>query len=385
LRDPRFATLVGAIDAELGGDGIAARAKSRSDEQWRALLALADWHRVGSVLARQLDPSATPRWVQERLGEGLLRDTARSLLFDKARADVLAALAGASIPVIPLKGSALVETIYPDATWRDMGDVDLLVERSRHAEAVAVVSELGYAPLPGSAPAGDTRHDPKLVSADGVVPIEIHRHVLDTVDARFDVDEIWARAQPSAAGTHQLAAPHDLLIHVCVHFVGARVIRSEGALAQIRDVAWIAARGDVDWSQLVAVSRRFGVSDRVRLALAVTDRLGLLPESAALPPLTRRDETQTERFAAVRVLTDRAYVPIGNWRANRSGLGSFMWWSRMHLSDVPPGELPDAAVPLHEALIDRWTGLRRGTRVLIASPVTAIRDVRVGRWMRTLQ
>jgi hypothetical protein len=385
LGDARFATLVDAIGAELGGAGIPALAMPQSDEQWRALLALAEWHRVGAVLARQLDPGATPRWVHERLGEGLLRDTARGLLFDSARADVLAALAGAAIPVITLKGSALVEMVYPDATWRDMGDVDLLVEPGRHAEAVAVVSALGYAPLPGSAPAGDTRHDPMLVSGDGLVPIEIHRHVLDTVDARFDVDEIWARAQPSATGTHRLAAPHDLLIHVCVHFVGARVIRSEGALAQLRDVAWIAARGDVDWPELVAVSRRFGVFDRVRLALAVTDRLGLLPESAALPPLTRRDETKTERFAAVRVLTDRAYVPIGNWRANRDGLGSFMWWSRMHFSDVPPGELPEAAVPLHAALIDRWAGLRRGARALVASPVTAIRDVRVGRWMRTLQ
>ena len=124
------------------------------------------------------------------------------------------------------------------------------------------------------------------MSADGLVLLEIHRHVLDDVDARFDLDEVWARSQPSATGTHRLAAPHDLLIHVGVHFVVGRVIRSEGALAQIRDMAWIAARGDVDWAQLLDVSRRFGVADRVRLALAVTDDLGLLPESAALPPLT---------------------------------------------------------------------------------------------------
>ena len=83
-----------------------------------------------------------------------------------------------------------------------------------------------------------------------------------------------------------------------MHFVVGRVTRSEGALAQIRDIAWIAARGDVDWAQLLDVSRRFGVADRVRLALAVTDRLGLLPESAALPALTREDAARAERFAA---------------------------------------------------------------------------------------
>ena len=79
-----------------------------------------------------------------------------------------------------------------------MSDLDLLVERDRHADATAVVTALGYAPLPGSKDAGDTRHDPKLVSADGLVPIELHRHVLDDVDARFDLDEVWTRSSRRA-------------------------------------------------------------------------------------------------------------------------------------------------------------------------------------------
>ena len=179
------------------------------------------------------------------------------------------------------------------------------------------------------------------MSADGLVPLEIHRHLLDDVDERFDLDEIWARSRPSATGTHRLAAPHDLLIHVCVHFVVGRVTRSEGALSQIRDMAWIAARGDVDWAQLLDVSRRFGVADRVRLALAVTDDLGLLPESAALPPLTRREAARAQRFAA----SSRADRPRTRaarlLAANRAGFDEFLWWSRVHLSDVPAGELPD--------------------------------------------
>ena len=134
-RDSRFATLIEAMQAELRGDALAVRALPESDAQWRALLAVADWHRVSAVLARTTPADAAPGWVRERLDEALMHDTARSLRLDHARAGVLAALAEAGIQAMPLKGSALVETVYPDATWRDMSDIDLLVERDRHAEA----------------------------------------------------------------------------------------------------------------------------------------------------------------------------------------------------------------------------------------------------------
>lgn len=381
--DSRFAVLLGAIDAELGGAGIPEAAVPRSDSGWNAVLELADWHRLETVLGRQL--TSAPDWVQDRLAQAQMQDLARSMVLGNARTQVLKALGEAGIPVIVLKGSALVETVYPDATWRDMGDIDLLVEPSRVEQATAVATGLGFARLPGAKATGDGRHDPKLVSADGLAPIEIHRHVLDDVDERFDITAVWARSQPSAAGTHRLAAAHDLLIHVCMHFFAGRSVRSEGALSQIRDIAWIAARGDVDWEQLVVVSRRFGVGDRVRLALAVTDSLGLLPAIQALPPLSRKDRARAEHFAASRVLTDRAHVPIGAWRIDRAGMSEFLWWGRRHLGDVPAGEMPDENRKLEEAVIGRGTAFRRAARSLVSSPVTAVRDVRIGRWLRTLR
>ena len=187
------------------------------------------------------------------------------------------------------------------------------------------------------------------------------------------------------SGDHRLMAPHDLLLHVCVHFVDARRVRSEGALAQIRDIAWLAAKSDVDWAQLLDVSRRFGVAGRVRLALAVTEELGLLAPVAVLPALTRREAAYTKRFAATRVLTDRAVVPLGNWRANRAGLDGFLWWSRTHLSDVSAAELPDDDAARVATMIDNRTALLRGARALVAAPLIPLRDLRVGPRLRTLQ
>ena len=36
-------------------------------------------------------------------------------------------------------------------------------------------------------------------------------------------------------------------------------------------------------------------------------------------------------------------------------------------------------------MVGNWTALRRGALALVAAPAAAMRDVRVGRWMRTLQ
>ncbi len=192
---------------------------------------------------------------------------------------MLAALAAAAIPVITLKGSALVETVYPDATWRDMGDIDLLVRARPPRGGVAVVRALGYAPLPGSA--ADRRARVTTRSSSAPTASSRSRSIVtsSTTSTRASISTRSGRGRGRARpARHLLAAPHDLLIHVCVHFLAGRAVRSEGALGQIRDMAWIAARGDVDWAQLLDVSRRFGVADRVRLALAVTDGLGLLPD-----------------------------------------------------------------------------------------------------------
>jgi hypothetical protein len=384
LIPPGYDVVLRALVAELFGP-VGSSAVARGDEDWKSVLRIADWHRLSTVLARHLaaDPSV-PGPVADRLGASVLHDTARSLLLDRHRREVLGRLQGHGIPAMVLKGSALVETVFPEPGSRDMGDIDILVPASRHAEAVRRLCASGYRPhepearAPG-APA--QRHDAKLVSSDGLVPIELHRHLVDDVDhRRFDIGEVWERGRPSSAGEHLLPAPHDLLIHVCLHFVAGRAVRSEGALGQVRDIAWIAHRGGVDWAQLEAVSRRYGVAERVQLALAVAAQLGLLPARAQRAV----DTVRTRRFVATRVLTHRAHVPVGSWVAGRAGLRDALWWSRMHLGDLPAGALPDRRAELAAAVIGRAAACRRVGRELAGDPRGAATDLVVGRWLRSL-
>ena len=97
-------------------------------------------------------------------------------------------LEGADIPYIPLKG-AVLRYRYPEPWMRNSCDLDLLVPRERHAEAVALLLRQGYRHLIR------TGHDDSFLSPDGLVHIELHFDLLLCGEAgdRF-LREVWQRA-----------------------------------------------------------------------------------------------------------------------------------------------------------------------------------------------
>ena len=72
-------------------------------------------------------------------------NAARNALVARALGRVLEGLGRVGVPVIPLKGVALSESLYGDAALRVSADLDLLVPRDGVARAWTVLGELGYA------------------------------------------------------------------------------------------------------------------------------------------------------------------------------------------------------------------------------------------------
>jgi hypothetical protein len=369
---PSYAGIRAALFRELYLDAAAT-----GPLEWPALLRIADWHRLSTVVARELE---APRPYSQALAQAALADTARAMLIERDRSAALRALSDAEIPVIVLKGSALVETVFTEPGTRDSSDIDLLVPGDRMRGATEALGRLGYRTYDPGAADDEKRHEPKLVSDNGLIPVELHRRPLDSVDhSRFDVAEIWRRAQPSAAGTHLLPAPADLLIHLCLHFLQGRDIRSEGALGQVRDIATVAERGGVDWSELWDTSRRFGVDERMRLVLASVSELGL---TRTMPPPTfpRR---RVRAFIRARVLTHEPHPPLGAWPP-RHWLRDGSWWSRIHLGDIAAGTLPDRGEDILAAVPGQSTALWRLVRAVAREPRLAATDLASGRWLRKL-
>jgi hypothetical protein len=167
----------------------------------------------------------------------------------------------AEVEALPLKGLHLAHRVYPSPSLRDMGDLDLLVRRSRLSDADTALRRLGYAP----------EYDPQTVDGgslhavgywrEGSLPVHLHWHVLNgslpNYMVRIDLGELWQEARRGV-----LAAPH-LLVTLCEHALK----HSYSTLIHLTDIE-LASRG-VDWKAVVDVSRRWGLENVVLYALVL--------------------------------------------------------------------------------------------------------------------
>ena len=370
--------LVDAIRSELSGEPARLDVGGRRDAEWQAVLACAEWHRVTTVIDVRLAATpSVPVWVNAELVAARAQRIARRLLREQVECDVLRVLGGEGIAAMPLKGAALTAAILPTGVERDMSDLDLLVAEAELDRAHELLAKAGYRSARG---VGPWRHRPELLDPTGALPVELHRHVVeDPRDAaRWPPAELWAGAEE--CGGWVLPRKEDLLTHVCLHFLAGRSVRSEGALSQLRDVAWIMATSRLDWQAFEAAARRHGVFERVRAVVGTARELGLVRDGYPLLDDTADGRAAVRRFIVGRVLVDRPQVPLGD--AGHDARAT-LWWARVHFADRPAGELtgrPDRNALVASRSVAAW----RLARQLGADPTQALRDHRTGRWLAGL-
>lgn len=339
--DPRVAQPRRSVDVVLTDDG------------WRRLLAVADWHRLATPLRRHLTTSdvVAPAWVSEVLGQWALRETARSMIVTRTIDQALGALGEAGVPAMLLKGGALLETVYVSATDRDMSDVDVLVPDGRLDAAYTALRDAGFgSPLSPREHARERamrrsrHHDAELVTADGLMPVELHWHITPApaIRATLPIAAFWQCSRTSAATGHTVPSPEHLLLHLCLHFTTGREVRSEGALSQLRDIAWTLDREDVDGDLFVTVARDARVAGRCYLALFSADALGLGVPAGLLDALRPAsfDTATGHRFVAERVLTETARAPADTDLLTPEGIRRLLRWGRHYLPTGRDGPEP---------------------------------------------
>ncbi len=139
-----------------------------------------------------------------------LKDAYHTIQQDVAAASVRAALDGARIPYVLLKGAA-IRALYPDPEWRTGCDVDILIERDRLDEAIAAVES-------GTDFVMKQRnyHDVSLVN--DVVHLELHFSLLENME---NIDALlsraWEFARPTGEGSLWRFDPTYQVFHVVAH------------------------------------------------------------------------------------------------------------------------------------------------------------------------
>ena len=184
---------------------------------WQEVLRLAEWYQVGGFLASHLNkpdfPVETPREIRDAAYRLAEENRVRYLFFIEPELDrVLATLNRERIQVIALKGAALNRLVYRDLGLRPIGDVDLLIQEQHLSRARALFDELGYSQNTPSSDDLDKRDSyhycPRLLSPDGSVEIELHRHLVRrSSPLYFEVDDLWSQAREKEIGGQRHVDP----------------------------------------------------------------------------------------------------------------------------------------------------------------------------------
>lgn len=297
--------------------------------RWDRLVFLAEWHRLGPMVFRYLEPQGrAPADAMADLRRSYGKNAAKSLIVGQATESMLAAWAAADVPAILLKGAALVETVYPDPALREMNDVDVLVPYDKMDAAHEALASLGYGPKRPVKREEEAqewmrihhRHDPALVDQNGFVTVELHHHIVKGAPAaHFDIADFWGHARPAVRGSrHLLPATEDLLLHACIHFTYNRTTRSHsyGSLAELMDMAWLIDREQIDWQALIDAARARRLESSVFLALFAADELGIDVPAQTLEALRppRFDPRLGRRMVTLRVLRIAPSGPVRSLR-----------------------------------------------------------------------
>jgi Uncharacterised nucleotidyltransferase len=120
---------------------------ARREIKWRALLRLADEHKVSSLLYRCLEAHCAgqvPPAILSRLQQQCLETSRRNFFMAGELLRILALLQAHGINGIPYKGPALAMLAYGDLAAREFGDLDIMIRASDHLQARKLLVAQGY-------------------------------------------------------------------------------------------------------------------------------------------------------------------------------------------------------------------------------------------------
>lgn len=217
-----------------------------------------------------------PRRVKDQLRSVASGVAAANLQKLHALERLIAAFHRESVPLMLLKGAALLQTSYPDPSLRPMSDLDLMIRPADCERAASLLRDLG-------ARSGQTliTNDffPRFhyetewnVPAPGIAPVRIDLHVRPLrplrVSRTMPDDALWESATPVSIGSAAALVPRPeyMLIHLAAH----AAFHGWERVMWVYDISrWIERCGDVlDWDLVLRRCRDWKLSLAVSGSLA---------------------------------------------------------------------------------------------------------------------
>jgi hypothetical protein len=185
---------------------------------WEQVFILSEINRLIPILYLTLPSDSLPdEWII-RLEQSARRRRMRVAVMIEEFQRIHAEFAIAGIQVIPIKGVALSQQIYPSPSMRYFDDLDLLVKTDAGPDALVVLEKLGYEPHP-NVPRPDWHHLAPYIHRKRGTMVEIHVDLIRRAGQGWGINEIWNRSRPGVLGeiTTRLLSNEDALIFSVLH------------------------------------------------------------------------------------------------------------------------------------------------------------------------
>ena len=284
---PEAEFCIAVLASELQEQPGTVRAPENID--WEAVAVFLENNRLAAhfYTLGQKNPGLFPQSLRERLKQARY---ANLLYGDKCRLEVsqvLSALKQADIPVIVMKGWAVIQWLYnEDHGQRFCEDIDILVPLEKIDQAEEILVKLKYAGMDEVHP-GYTRrfYNCQAYTRNGTdqkpasrFSIGLHwglTHYPYYDKNQVNIPELFERAHPlRVAGVDVLELGfEDQLIYTCAHL--ALHHRNEETLLNYYEIAAIFRRAgtQLDWNVLTARAQKWRYLVQVQGVLAQLDRL----------------------------------------------------------------------------------------------------------------
>jgi hypothetical protein len=316
---------------------------------WVRFALLARHHGIGPILYRALHERAASvpaAWLQKFKAQ-YVTNAFHNRLARESIDEIGAVLSSEQIPVILMKGAALLRTLYDDQGLRTLCDVDLLVDE-RDVERADMQLQAWGMKLPVSEEVGSRCHYSLVYcwQEPRTIPVELHWRIFERYRPYvFDLDAVRAQARPLPGMPPNVLvmAPEHELTHPCLHLdrhaityrslIGRKdwcdlllLPQGSGRLLWLYDIAlYLQRRCDlIDWDSFVDTARRWAIDGRLYATLEMSRRaLGVGPPPEVLQALKRGRPQLVERIAHSVVLASRraneaqrnasGYIPQPHW------------------------------------------------------------------------
>jgi hypothetical protein len=335
---------------------------------WDHLIGMADWHRVKSLLYRNLRAlrsNAIAPAVLGRLQQECHAIALTNLALAAELVQLVAMFKSHGIDAISWKGPCVASLAYGDIAMRRFGDLDLLFRKSDFAAATRLLNQRGYQlalPMtPRSAEAHlEANNEIPFARGSDRIFVDVHTALTKRhVPLPLPFNELWKRRIAVSVGGQDVPtlSPEDHLLALSIH--GAK--HRWPCLGLIVDVAELVRRcPNLDWGLVTATARRTGCRRMLHLGLALAhDVLGAsLPAEMAE---RMRSDTRAQRLAQLvrrnlfrertAGLMESAIFDLQSRDRIRDGVRSFLSLAfTPNVSDAESLSLPASVSGLHYLL-----------------------------------